>query len=92
MVGKYTYSGLALTRAPAILSLPAFARRICRRFRRASFSSKPACFAVPLSSSASAIVSDRVLYAAVLRIGSVVFSIVDDTAAEAREIWHYAEN
>lgn len=31
-------------------------------------------------------VSERALYAAVFRIGSVDFSIVDDTAAEAFEI------
>ena len=32
-------------------------------------------------------VSVRVLYAAVFRIGSVVFSIVEDTRAVAREIY-----
>ena len=73
-----------------MLFRPAFSRRSWRRLRRASFSSNPACFALPLSSSASAMVSESVLYAAVLRIGSVVRSIVDDTAAEAREIWWHA--
>ena len=38
------------------------------------------------SSSASITVSASVLYACVCRIGSVVFSIVDETAADAREI------
>ena len=67
--------------------LPAFSSRLCRRFLRASFSSNPACFALPLSSRASTSVSERDLYAAVFRIGSVDFSIVEETAAEAREIY-----
>ena len=70
-------------------SLPALASRNCRRALRASFSSNPACLAVPESSSASTSVSARVLYAAVLRMGSVVEAIVDETAAVALDI--YAE-
>lgn len=68
-------------------SLPALARRNCRRALRASFSSKPACLAVPESSSASTRVSARVLYAAVLRMGSVVLAIVEETAAVAFDIY-----
>jgi hypothetical protein len=82
-------SGLAAVRpnpGPSPPSFPAFARRRCRRSRRASFSSNPACFALPLSSNASTNVSLRALYAAVLRIGSVVDAMVEDTAADALEI------
>jgi hypothetical protein len=82
-----TYSELATTRALMRPSLPALASRICRRALRASFSSNPACLAVPESSSASTSVSARVLYAAVLRMGSVVEAIVEETAAVALDIW-----
>jgi hypothetical protein len=81
-----TYSGLAATRALIRPSLPALASRTCRRALRASFSSNPACFAVPESSSASTSVSARVLYAAVLRMGSVVEAMVEETAAVALDI------
>jgi hypothetical protein len=81
-----TYSGLAATRALIRPSLPALASRICRRALRASFSSNPACFAVPESSSASTSVSASVLYAAVLRMGSVVEAMVEETAADALDI------
>lgn len=73
--------------AREMLCMPAFASRACLRFRRASFSSKPACFALPLSSSASMMVSERALYASVLRKGSVVLAMVFETAADAREIY-----
>jgi hypothetical protein len=81
-----TYSGLAATRALIRPSLPALASRICRRALRASLSSNPACFAVPESSSASMTVSARVLYAAVLRMGSVVEAMVEETADVALDI------
>ena len=81
-----THSGLATTRALIRPSLPALASRSCRRALRASFSSNPACFAVPESSSASTTVSARVLYAAVLRMGSVVVAMVEETAADALDI------
>jgi threonine dehydratase len=42
---------------------------------------------VPESSSASTTVSARVLYAAVLRMGSVVEAIVEETAAVALDIY-----
>ena len=81
-----TYSGLAATRALIRPSFPALASRICRRALRASLSSNPACFAVPESSSASMTVSARVLYAAVLRMGSVVEAMVEETADVALDI------
>ena len=65
---------------------PALARRFCLRSRRASFSSNPACFALPLSSRASMTVSANVLYAVVFRIGSVDFSTAEETAEDARDI------
>ncbi len=83
---RKTYSGLAATRALIRPSLPALASRNCRRALRASFSSNPACFAVPESSSASTRVSARVLYAAVLRMGSVVEAMVEETADVALDI------
>lgn len=88
LLEKKAYSGLATTRALMRPSLPALASRSCRRARRASFSSNPACFAVPESSSASTTVSARVLYAAVLRMGSVVDAIVEETAAVALDIYN----
>ena len=89
---KKTYSGSATTRALMRPSFPALASRSCRRARRASFSSNPACFAVPESSSASTTVSARVLYAAVLRMGSVVEAIVEETAAVALDILRKKRN
>ena len=86
-VQRKTYSGLAATRALRRPSLPALASRTCRRALRASLSSNPACFAVPESSSASTTVSASVLYAAVLRMGSVVEAIVEETAALALDIY-----
>jgi hypothetical protein len=74
---------------PRPLSFPAFAKRLCLRSLRASFSSNPACFALPLSSKASTNVSARVLYAAVFLMGSVDFSMVEETAADAREICNH---
>lgn len=65
---------------------PALANRFARRFLLASFSSYPACFALPLSSSASTIVSESALYAVVFRIGSVELEIFEETADDAREI------
>ena len=90
-VYEKTHSGSATTRALMRPSLPALASRICRRALRASFSSNPACFAVPESSSASMTVSARVLYAAVLRRGSVVEAIVEETAAVALDIYRKKE-
>lgn len=84
---KETHSSLAATLCFILPDCPALASLKARLFRRASFSSNPACFAVPESSNASTRVSARVLYACVLRIGSVVEAIVDETAAEAREIY-----
>ena len=81
-----THSGLAATRALMRPSLPASASRSCRRALRASFSSNLACFAVPESPSASTTVSARVLYTAVLRMGSVVVEMVEETAADALDI------
>jgi len=84
---EIAYSGLATIRlGPKPAARPALASRFCLRIRRASFSSKPACLALPLSSRASTSVSAKVLYAAVFRIGSVDFSTADETAEEAREI------
>lgn len=81
-----TYSGLAATCALIQPSFPALASRNCRRALLASLSSNPACFAVPESSSASTSVSARVLYAAVLQMGSVVEAMVKETAADALDI------
>lgn len=81
-----TYSGLATVRIRELGATPAFASRLARRFRRSSLASYPACLALPLSSKASTIVSERVLYAVVFLIGSVEVAIVEDTADEAREI------
>ena len=64
----------------------ALARHFCLRSRRASFSSKPACFALPLSFRASMTVSVSVLYAAVFCIASVDFSTAAETVEDARDI------
>ena len=86
-VVNQTYFGLAFTwlTFPAWPSCPALANQSCCQCLQSSFSLKPACLAIPPSSKVSTTVSTRLLYAAVFQIGSVVFSIVEDTRAVACE-------
>jgi hypothetical protein len=86
---KVTYSGFSDTRFFPIALLPAFASLFCLLNLRASFSSYPACLALPLSSRASSTVSASTLYASVLRIGSVAVETVLETAVEASRIYTF---